>query len=201
MGKSRTHVTTDCVRQPLNINDTPDMPSSYADCGSCPYMHGGHLPGPVRALRNHPLSLEDNGSRTLLIFQAPGIDEWKMGRPIASGSARSAAGKLRAAFQRLGKTRADYDISNAVQCFPGKRAPIGNNEPRDKSPSKAARDACAKWLQEDISKGSYTRVVTFGKHAEKAVKELGFKDDSRFVFAPHPTASGVSVAMLVEYVG
>jgi hypothetical protein len=44
-------------------------------------------------------------------------------------------------------------------------------------------------------------VVVFGRHAEKAVKELGYEIDSRFVFAPHPTASGVSIAMLKKYVG
>jgi len=177
------------------------MPSSYANCVDCPYIHGRHLPEVVKAVQSHPLSLENNGSRTLLIFQAPGIEEWKSGKPISSDSAQSAGGKLRAAFQLLGRRRADYNISNVVQCFPGKRAPNGNEEPRDKSPPKAVRTACSKWLREDISKGNYTRVVVFGKHAERAVKELGYEKDSRFVFVPHPTASGVSIAMLTKYVG
>jgi len=177
------------------------MPLSYANCADCRYIHGRHLPDVAKALRSHPLSLEDNGSRTLLIFQAPGIEEWKSGKPISSDSAQSAGGKLRKAFHLLGKQRTDYNVSNVVQCFPGKQAPKGNKEPRDKSPPKSVRIACSKWLREDISKGNYTRVVVFGRHAEKAVKELGYENDSRFVFVPHPTASGVSIAMLTEYVG
>lgn len=177
------------------------MPHSYANCADCRYSHGRHLPAEAKALRNHPLSLEDNDSRTLLILQAPGIEEWKSGKPISSDSPQSAGGKLRKAFHLLGKQRTAYNISNVVQCFPGKQAPRGNKEPRDRSPPKSVRSACSKWLREDISKGNYTRVVVFGRHAERAVKELGYEIDSRFVFAPHPTASGVSIAMLKEYVG
>ncbi len=174
------------------------MPSSYANCAGCPYIYRRHLPDAEKALRSHPLSLEDNGSRTLLIFQAPGIEEWKSGQPISSDSAQSAGGKLRKAFLLLGKQRTNYNISNVVQCFPGKRAPRGNKEPRDKSPPKVVQNACSKWLRDDISKGNYTRIVVFGRHAENALKELGYENDSRFVFVPHPTASGVSIAMLTE---
>lgn len=177
------------------------MPLSYADCADCRYIHGRHLPEVTKALRSHPLSLEDNGSRTLLIFQAPGVEEWKSGRPISSGSANSAGGKLKKAFHLRRKQRTDYNISNVVQCFPGKQAPGGIKQPRDKSPPKSVRRACSKWLLEDISKGNYTRVVVFGRHAEIAVKELGYENDSRFIFVPHPTASGVSITMLAEYVG
>ena len=177
------------------------MPSSYTDCVDCPCVHGRHLPEVTKALQSHPLSLENNGSRTLLIFQAPGLKEWESGKPISSESVQSAGGKLRLAFDHLGKKRTDYNISNVVQCFPGKRAPSGNNEPRDKSPPKAVRSACSKWLRKDISEGNYARVVVFGRHAEKAVKEIGYEKDSRFVFVPHPTASGVSIDTLKLHLG
>jgi uracil-DNA glycosylase family 4 len=177
------------------------MPKSYANCADCRYIHGRHLPEVAKALRSHPLSLEDNGSRTLLIFQAPGIEEWKSGKPISSDSAQSAGGKLRKAFHLLGKQRTDYNISNVVQCFPGKLAPRGDEKPRDNRPPKSVRRACSKWLREDISKGNYTRIVVFGIPAEETVKELGHEDYSRFLFVPHPTASGISIAMLSEYIG
>jgi uracil-DNA glycosylase len=83
-----------------------------------------------------------------------------------------------------------------VQCFPGKREPKENDKPRDKSPIKATCNACSKWLQEDIYKGSYKRVIVFGNYAKEAVKRLGYRKDPRFKFFPHPTASGVSIVQL-----
>jgi uracil-DNA glycosylase family 4 len=145
--------------------------------------------------------MEDNGSSILLIFQAPGIEEWKSGRPISSENPKSAGEKLKKAFQLLGRERADYNVSNAVQCFPGKLASSGTKARRDKSPPKAARNACLKWLREDISSGNYGRVVVFGRHAEKAVRELGYGMDARFLFTRHPTAAGVSIATLAKDVG
>lgn len=161
-------------------------------------MDGRHLPEETRTIRCQPLSLEDNNSEVLLLFQAPGVEEWKSGKPISSASAKSAGSKLRAAFHSIGKARVDYNISNVVQCFPGKRAPKENDKPRDKSPPRTVCDSCSKWLQEDISKGRYKRIVVFGKCAEKAVKRLGYENDLRFVFFPHPTASGVSIVELAE---
>lgn len=177
------------------------MPSSYANCTGCPYIHGRHLTDDEKALQGHPLSLENNGSTILLIFQAPGIEEWKSGKPISSDNPKSAGSKLKKAFQLLGRERGDYNVSNVVQCFPGKLASSGTNAPRDKSPPKAVRNACLKWLREDISNGSYTQVVVFGRHAEDAVKGLGYVQDSRFHFVLHPTAPGVSIAKLAEDVG
>lgn len=176
------------------------MPSSYANCTDCPYIDGHHLTAEDKAIQGHPLSLENNGSVILLIFQAPGIEEWKSGKPISSDNARSAGSKLKKAFQLLGRERVDYNISNAVQCFPGKQASTGKKAPRDKLPPKAARNACLKWLREDIFSGNYTRVVVFGRHAKDAVKKLGYEQDSRFLFVHHPTAAGVSIAMLAKQV-
>ena len=185
-----------CAKQIIPIN--PHMPSSYsAHCIGCPYIYGRHLSEEMKILiRCQPLSLEDNNSKVLLLFQAPGVEEWKSGKPISSTSAKSAGEKLRAAFHSIGKARVDYNISNVVQCFPGKREPKENDNPRDKSPPKAACNACSKLLQEDISKGGYKRVIVFGNYAKEAVQRLRYGKDPRFQFFPHPTASGVSIVGL-----
>lgn len=176
------------------------MPSSFVEhCLACPYRNGNQLPEDIQRIRSVPLSLESHGSKVLLVFQAPGIEEWKSGRPISSVKPQSAGGKLEAAFKILGKTRQNYDITNVVQCFPGKKKPKWNKAPRDNPPPKTVRTCCSKWLKEDIAKNGYERVVVFGRHAEKAIIELG-DVDSRFDFVSHPTASGVSIATLAKNV-
>jgi uracil-DNA glycosylase len=178
------------------------MPFSYdSHCTVCPYVDGGHLPRVIKSIRDRPLSLEHNGSKVLLIFQSPGIDEWNSGNPISSSNPRSAGTKLAAAFRSIGKTRSNYDITNVVQCFPGKAEPRPSTRPRDRKPLKAACNACANWLAQDIAAGEYERVVVFGAAAKDAVERLGFRGDARFVYSRHPNASGVSIAQLAESVG
>jgi uracil-DNA glycosylase family 4 len=134
-------------------------------CRGCPYHHQRSLAAPAPEGRRHvPLETERHESATLLIFQAPGSEEWRKGRPLISReSPHSAAARLRNAWTRLGLRREDFDITNAVQCFPG----TGN--PRDKPPLKAAISACSQWLQRTIELGAYTKIVAFGRVAEAAL--------------------------------
>jgi uracil-DNA glycosylase family 4 len=111
--------------------------------------------------------MEDNGSLTLLIFQAPGINEWANGRPIISTAPTSAGSRLERAFRKLGKTRQDFNITNTVQCFPGKKIVRNGVSPRDKPPSALARHHCANWLLQDIGAQEFSRVVVFGLHARR----------------------------------
>ena len=170
------------------------MPTIYRQyCLDCPYCNGKHLPTEYWSMRSMPLSMEDNNGDTLLIFQSPGIEEWKKGKPLSSHIAQSAGGKLKTAFKLLGKSRENYSITNTVQCFPGKQEPNNGKKPRDKQPVKAAQNLCSNWLLKDIEAHEYKLIVVFGSHAHKAVKNLGFSNDKRFRYALHPTAPGVSI--------
>ncbi|MCM8565785.1 uracil-DNA glycosylase family protein [Thauera linaloolentis] len=177
------------------------MPSSYIghciSC-SCPYTGAEHLSCAERSIRSQPIPLENNGSSILLVFQSPGADEWKNGKPISSSNPRSAAMKLKSALETIGLDRESFDIANVVQCFPGKKEPRGTGAPRDKNPVYAAVSACSKWLHHDIRTGQYERVVVFGCPAKRALHRLGYKNDSRFVYVRHPSASGVSISQLAE---
>lgn len=178
------------------------MPSTYTShCTGCPYVDAKHLSSADRAVRCQPIPLERNGSKVLLVFQSPGVDEWKNGRPISSCNPRSAGMKLQAALRSIGSVRDAFDIANVVQCFPGKTAPVGKRAPRDNSPLFAAVLACSKWLHEDILNGKYERVVVFGGSAKRALHRLGYKKDPRFSFVRHPSASGVSISQLAANVG
>jgi uracil-DNA glycosylase family 4 len=173
------------------------MPITYeSHCTGCPYFHAAHLSSEFRSVRSAPLSKESRKAPVLLIFQAPGEIEWRTGAPISNPKPGSAGARLDKAFIAVGKTREDFDITNTVQCFPGKHTATA----RDKPPTAAARSHCSNWLRDDIAGGVYTRIVVFGSHAKKAVHRLGYKDDSRFHFVKHPSG-GLSNAELLEAVG
>lgn len=158
------------------------MPETYGEaCENCPYRRGNpHYQPP-----GEPLSMERNDGRVLLILQAPGVDEWSCRRPAISQSPHSAAARIRNSLVRLGRTRADYSITNAVQCYPGRRP----SSRRDKPPRKSARCACAAWLKEDILCHEWDRVVVFGRIAECSVREIfGNRCPDHVTFLKHPSS-------------
>jgi len=131
---------------------------------------------------NTPLSEELNNSLTLLIFQAPGIEEWNQGKPIISSSPYSAAARIRNSLGRVGKSRGDFDITNSVQCYPGV-----NIQGRDKAPKITVRRKCASWLNMNIAIKEYNKIIVFGSVAKKSVLSLGYGSDPRFLFLKHPS--------------
>ena len=174
------------------------MPNTYkSHCDGCPYDEARHLSTEDKATRSTPLSMENNCASILLVFQAPGENEWEEGRPICSEAPGSAGTRLKDAFRKLGKTREDFNITNCVQCFPGKRSinpekPLTNPDakPRDKAPSAEARAHCSRWLREDIEAANYKRIVVFGKVAAKMMRP--YDDGKRCIeFLKHP-AGGLS---------
>jgi uracil-DNA glycosylase family 4 len=159
------------------------MPNEYREhCTSCDYNPANGY-SPERVTRScTPLSIEKNSERVLLIFQAPGVEEWLIGKPISGNNPNSAAARIRNALNRLSLNRTDFSITNAVQCLPGKAA-----SGRDKRPSSTAQRCCSKWLRIDIESADYSKVVVFGDMAKKSVADLGFLNDRRFLFLRHPS--------------
>ena len=84
------------------------------------------------------LKYENNRSDPLLVFQAPGQDEWNGCSPTLSGeripidsaSSRSCAERMRQSFSRNHVSRTDYDVAEAVCCFPGKLSNGREKRPR-----------------------------------------------------------------------
>lgn len=162
------------------------MPCTFKGyCSGCPYSGALHLPSTERRL---PLTMEHNPDTTaLLIFQAPGPQEWTARKPICSGGSRSAAARIRNSLGCINNaSRCNFSITNAVQCYPG-RLDSGDG---DKEPEPAAHGQCANWLRMDIETHRWRRIVVFGKNAELSVRCLGYGCDPRFRFEPHPTSRG-----------
>lgn len=161
------------------------MPTTFNDhCKSCPYNPAsGHSESP-----NHrptaPLNMEANSPLTLLIFQAPGADEWAARQPICSSNPNSAAARIRNSLLRIDKSRSDFSITNSTQCYPGK-----GNSIRDKAPLASARKCCVNWLKQDIEAFAFSQIIVFGAKAKSSVTELGYANDPRFQFLRHPSGS------------
>lgn len=128
--------------------------------------------------------MEVNATRALLIFQAPGEQEWRSQRPVISVSDRSAARRFRDSLDRIGKSRQDFSITNVVQCYPGR----GRNG-RDKRPREQAKRSCAQRLRADIEDYCWRRIIVFGSIPKKSIVDiLNYEEgDPRFRFVKHPS--------------
>jgi uracil-DNA glycosylase family 4 len=152
------------------------MPIDFnAACNACPY---------IGLSESKPLSMENNESDTLLIFQSPGKDEWDSKQPISSANPKSTAHRIRKSLLRINKERSDYNITNAVQCYPG----ISENN-RDNKPDEQAINACSKWLKQDVFIRNYRKVVIFGEVAKKSWHSLSGINNIQYeiVFLNHPS--------------
>lgn len=177
------------------------MPDRFGEhCTGCPYLQCSHLERQEREIRKTPLSMEDNGADILLIFQSPGINEWNTGKPIASTNKRSAAYRMKQAFKFAGKTRSQFNITNAVQCFPGKSKDDGFSAPRDNRLPASVVKHCVQWLRRDIEAYPYKRIVVFGDPAKRAVmKLLKYEESDRIRFLKHPTG-GISICDIAKVI-
>lgn len=148
----------------------PDL--SSPTCRNCPYHpDNGLVPSPRSDRVRVPLSAEINGSLTLLLLQSPGINEWDDGRPLSSAENASARWRFEAALGKAGRRREDFDIAEAVNCYPGQ-----DDDGDDRKPSVGAIEACSRWLAELIRERRYTTVVLFGRVAEQALGLAWFTD-------------------------
>ena len=140
------------------------MPANYSNCIGCPYVNQQHLSSGGIAPVFTPLSIDyGTSSNVLLVFQAPGFDEWigntasGMRIPIDSVNPHSAGNRMRRSMVRKNTSRADYDITEAVQCYPGKKS-----TGRDKIPSSTSMRCCLRHLINDLSQKQYNKIVAFG---------------------------------------
>lgn len=161
-------------------------------CFNCPYHNKKHLKSTNYSNGNGPLSLENNNSNILLVFQSPGVLEWQVGKPLQSknNKPQSAASRINNSWKRCGKKRSNYDITNAIQCYPGKY-----KGGRDKKPRKDSIESCLERLKNDIKNGQYRRIIAFGNIAKNQVNNalvgLNLMGKIKTDFSKHPSG-GVS---------
>jgi uracil-DNA glycosylase family 4 len=162
----------------------PSFDSSY--CLECPYRNQEHLPREQRQRRKTvPLDVEDHESDILLVFQAPGVEEWAEGKPLRPTRKKggTAGCRIEQSLERKGKKRESVNITNAVQCFPG------NDGGRDHAPERRAVSACAGWLRDAMRAREYRKVIAFGDIAAQVVGIVVTLEglNCEVQYAPHPT--------------
>ena len=138
-------------------------------CDNCPYKNQIHLNTDKKIDRKSPpIELENNDSNTLLVFQAPGTEEWKVGKAIQPiiKPGGTAGRRIELSWKSVGKSREDFDIVNAVQCFPG------NNGDRDLKPNSMSICSCSNRLKDILNGSSYTKIILFGEIAQNVVDNL-----------------------------
>lgn len=130
-------------------------------CTGCPYIN----------LPLHHLRYENNNSDHLLVFQAPGYNEWTgntmSGKriPIDSSNSHSCAERMRKSFVKKSVTRKNYDIAEAVCCYPGRSPKTG----RDKKPSAKSISCCTQNMVRLLTSHNYNKITCFGTIASKVV--------------------------------
>jgi uracil-DNA glycosylase len=141
----------------------------YAKCNGCPYFQQEHLSERQRASRiSPPVEFEKNNSKILLVFQAPGDDEWRVGMAILPTVkvGGSAGRRIKMSWVRCKKQRHDFDIINAVQCYPG------SDGDRDFKPDAMAINACSNRLETVLNYNSYKKIVVFGDVAKSIMDDI-----------------------------
>lgn len=150
------------------------MPNDTKNCPTCPFnkyntcaLKSKNIKYIWSKKNKGPLVLENNRSQILLVFEAPGIDEWSKRQPIISNRVYSAGRKFNEALKRAGKARTNYDITEAVLCFPGKSS-TGKNQ-KIQTEVKSAAKYCITFLINDIVTHNYGKIICFGNVAYESV--------------------------------
>lgn len=145
------------------------MPYDSANCQHCPYFEQAHLLPALRTSRNDPpVELECHDSKTLIVAEAPGVEEWRVGAPLQPTTKRggTAGARIAQSWDRKSKRREDFDIVNTVQCYPG----VSGG--RDARPRQLAVCSCLGRLAAILREKKYDRVVCFGEAAAEVVTHL-----------------------------
>jgi uracil-DNA glycosylase len=160
-------------------------------CKNCPYNNQIHLNnGNKTDRKSPPIELENNKSDILLVFQAPGIEEWVVGKAIKSNIKQggTVGRRIELSWRRKGKKRNNFDIINTVQCFPGRK------EDRDLKPDNMSIFYCSNRLENILKTNKqYNKIILFGEIAQSVgdnlIKKLKLEVD--VVKSKHP-AGGLS---------
>jgi len=117
-------------------------------CELCPEMHGPVVTGsPVP-------------SRVMLIGQAPGVHEGRLGKPFAWTAGKTMFGWFEGIGLDEEAFRSRVYMAAVCRCFPGKNPKGG-----DRVPGRAEIEACSRWLGAEIDLLRPTLVLPVGKLA------------------------------------
>ena len=160
-------------------------------CCRCPYMDQRHLDPSERTSRNDPpVEAEVNGSDVLIVALAPGVEEWVCGHPLMPTRKRggTAGRRIELSWNKKCRVRSQYDIVEAVQCYPGSGA-----DGHDKTPSGDAVAACRERLRATLEQGSYRKAIALGEVAFESLSAASADVQLQTVKARHPNGGATTM--------
>lgn len=168
------------------------MPKNYTNCSECPFNYTQKEKSKISAnamkTLELPLEKEDNGSEVLLVFEAPGFFEWRNRKPVFDsrddGMNNSAGAMFAKALENNNKLRDSYDITEAVQCFPGSQAKKKQTE------IDLASLYCITNLYNDLINPNYKKIVCFGEVASRSIRVITqiYPFSGKVIELLHPSA-------------
>ena len=146
-------------------------------CAGCPYLEQKRING-VRMTKE-----------TLIVMLCPGKNEKKNGIPLSSNDNRSATKRIEKCLPQ-GRTLEDYAVTELVKCYPS----------NDSVPDSIAVALCYKYLEEDLCKNSFKKVIVMCKEGIPIVTNIKERNNLDFdiVEGKHPR-SGVDDNTLKSY--
>ncbi|MDE0224602.1 MAG: hypothetical protein OXP28_05655 [Gammaproteobacteria bacterium] len=156
-------------------------------------MDQRHLDHSERTSRDHPpVEAEVNGSDVLIVALAPGIEEWHCGRPLMPIKKRggTAGRRIKLSWDRECKERSQYDIIEAVQCYPG-----SGDHGHDKTPCADAVAACRGRLRAALEQGNYRKAIALGDVACQSLSAASADLRLETVKATHPTGGATNAEL------
>lgn len=143
------------------------------NCTRCTAVLSSHPENPpsvMRSVEPKPILSPPICAKIMLVGQAPGLTEYKTGRPF-SGPAGDA---IRQLFSACGVRFMDFDRlvyqTSAVKCFPGRRK--NRDRWEDHPPCSTMVRNCSGFLARQIEQTQPKLIVTLGGVAARTVDEL-----------------------------
>lgn len=119
-------------------------------CIGCPYKND-------ETIRVDGVNLD---KQVLLVMHSPGVNENITGKPL-SGVKKSTATEIIKKLLPPCKTLEDYAIVELVRC-----------KPANKTIDEVALAICCRYLEEDITKGQFKKIITFCEPAYPIVENI-----------------------------
>ena len=163
-----------------------DHREQLLSCTRCPKMVGPVVAGPAVM------------SKVMLLGQAPGPHEGKVGRPFAWTAGRTLFHWLEGIGLDEERFRSRVYMAAVCRCFPGKSAGGG-----DRVPSRTEIENCSTWLESEVAILEPSLLIPVGKLAiaqvmrvDKLVDVVGSQQPVRFcgrdmdaIALPHPSGA------------
>lgn len=147
----------------MSITELDILDREIRNCTKCASVLSAHPEDPPKVMRlvePRPILSAPMQAPVMLIGQAPGLTEYRTGRPFSG----PAGDGIRSIFSDCGLPRSEFDRTvyqtSAVKCFPGRRP--NKDRWEDRPPCPAMQRHCGLYLKQQIDVVRPSLIVAMG---------------------------------------